>query len=202
MDPKRFVLATRNPDKVREIQDILTEETWELLSLLDFPQAGEVDEDGETFLDNALKKARASYQWTGIPSLADDSGLEVDYLGGAPGVLSSRFAGEGKDYQKNNAKLLQLLEDVVRENRTARFRCVVVLVDGEEEHWVEGVCDGVVLEELRGDSGFGYDPVFFVPEKQKTFAEMTAEEKNTISHRGIAFRKMARVIQELERIGA
>jgi len=202
MDPKRFVLATRNPDKVREIQGILEEEAWELLSLLDFPQAGEVYENGKTFLDNALEKARASYQWTGIPSLADDSGLEVDYLGGAPGVRSSRFAGEGKDYRKNNAKLLGLLKDVPREKRTARFRCIVALVDGEEERWVEGVCDGVVLEELCGDSGFGYDPVFFVPEKQKTFAEMTAEEKNAISHRGIAFRKMAQVIRELEKIGA
>ena len=192
---KRFVLATRNADKVREIQDILGDEGWELLSLRDFPQIGKVDEDGETFLDNAMKKARASYGWTGIPSLADDSGLEVDCLGGAPGVLSSRFAGEGKNYRKNNEKLLRLLEDVPREERRARFRCVVALVDGEKECWVEGVREGVILDELRGDGGFGYDPVFFVPERRKTFAEMTVGEKNGISHRGLAFRKMAEMIK-------
>ncbi len=163
----------------------------EFLSLLDFPGMAEVVEDGETLVDNALKKAQTSFQYTHISSIADDTGLEVDQLNGAPGVRSSRFAGEGVSYRDNNEKLLRLLEGVPREKRTARFRCVVAFVGGNGEHWVEGVCEGLILPEYRGDGGFGYDPIFYVPEKEKTFAEMSPEEKNAISHRGKAFRLMA-----------
>ena len=191
----KFVLATRNQDKVREIRDIIKGEEWELLSLADFPQTTEVVEDGKTFLSNALKKARSCCRETGIASLADDSGLEVDAIGGAPGILSSRFSGEKVSYRDNNEKLIRLLNGVPDEKRTARFRCVVVLADGEEEHWEEGVCEGIILSECRGDRGFGYDPLFFVPELGKTFSELDRDMKNGISHRGKAFRKMSEFIR-------
>lgn len=195
---KRIVLATFNTDKVREIQRILLPAGFELLSLGEFPDAGEIVEDGETLLENALKKAKASFRWTGLPSLADDTGLEVDALNGLPGVRSSRFAGTHASYRENNEKLLRLLQGVRREARTARFRTVVDFVDGVKEQWVEGICEGVILEQYRGVGGFGYDPLFFVPDKNKTFAEMNTEEKNGISHRGIAFRKMADLLKNLE----
>ncbi len=197
MTRRRFLLATRNSDKFKEIREILGGNGWELLSLEDFPETVEVVEDGKTFSENALKKARAAFTATRIPSLADDSGLEVDYLNGVPGVLSSRFAGENASYRDNNEKLLRLMKDVPWEKRKAKFRCVVALVNEEEEKWVEGVCNGIIFSEYRGGDGFGYDPLFFVPEENKTFAEMTGREKNKISHRGKAFRKMA----ELLRIG-
>ena len=198
MNMKRIVLATFNKDKVKEIQRILLPAGFELSSLGEFPDACEIVEDGKTLLENALKKAKASFRWTGLPSLADDTGLEVDALNGLPGVRSSRFAGAQASYRENNEKLLRLLQGVQRELRTARFRTVVAFVDGERERWVEGVSEGVILERYQGSSGFGYDPLFFVPEKNKTFAEMTTEEKNTISHRGIAFRKMADLLENLE----
>ena len=187
----QFVIATRNPDKVREIRDIMMNNSWEWFSLLDFPALAEVVEDGETLEANALKKAQASFQFTHIPSIADDTGLEVDHLNGAPGVRSSRFAGDNVSYRENNEKLLHLLKDVPQEKRKARFRCVVAFVNGKEEKWVEGVCEGMILTQYRGEGGFGYDPLFYVPEKGKTFAEMSPEEKNEISHRGKAFRQMA-----------
>jgi len=197
MTRRRFLLATRNRDKFKEIREILGKNEWELLSLEDFPETVEVVEDGKTFYENALKKARAAFTATRIPSLADDSGLEVDYLDGVPGVLSSRFAGENASYRDNNEKLLRLMKEVPWEKRKAKFRCVVALVNGEEEKWVEGVCNGIILSEYRGGDGFGYDPLFFVPEENKTFAEMTVREKNKISHRGKAFRKMAELLTGL-----
>ncbi len=187
----RLVIATRNRDKVREIRYIIKDEKWELLSLWDFPTMAEVIEDGKTLLENALKKSRASFVWTGIPSLADDTGLEVDRLNGAPGVRSSRFAGEKVSYHQNNEKLLRLLKGVPLEERTARFRCAVAFIDKKGEQWVEDTCEGIILSEYRGDGGFGYDPLFYIPAIGKTFAEMSPEEKNAISHRGKAFRKMA-----------
>ena len=193
---KQILLATRNRDKFKEIKEILGENEWELLSLENFPETVDVIEDGKTFSENALKKARAAFKVTGIPALADDSGLEVDYLNGAPGVFSSRFAGENASYRDNNEKLLYLMKNVPWEKRKAKFRCVVALVDNEGEKWVEGVCDGIILPEYRGEDGFGYDPLFFIPEKNKTFAEMTTEEKNKISHRGKAFRKMAELLRK------
>ena len=194
---RRFILATRNIDKAGEIRQILNRPSWDLLSLEGFPEIPEVEETGTTFLENALLKARTVFRETGIISIADDSGLEVDALNGAPGVRSSRFADAKGDYQKNNEKLLQLLSGISVEERTAHFRCVVALVDGKNEHWVEGICEGEILDAYRGNQGFGYDPVFFMPRLGKTFAQMTREEKNVVSHRGIAFRKMARLMQDL-----
>jgi len=193
---KRFVLATRNRDKITEIREILKNQGFEILDLLDFPEIPEVLEDGETFRDNAIKKARYIYQVTGVSSVADDSGLEVDYLEGAPGVRSSRFAGENATYAENNAKLLQLLANVPRDQRTARFRCVIAFTNSTRTATVEGVCEGIILESLRGSQGFGYDPLFHVPKYGKTFAEMNPSLKNQISHRAIALKKIKTLLMK------
>jgi XTP/dITP diphosphohydrolase len=196
MRQKRLNLATRNPDKVKEIRIILDDPKLELVSLLDFPGMGDIVEDGETLEANALKKAREAFQWTQIPSIADDTGLEVDALDGAPGVRSSRFAGEEVSYRDNCEKLLEMMKGVPKEKRTARFRCVVAYADLDEEFTVEGICEGMILNAYRGEGGFGYDPLFYLPEIGKTFAEMKPEEKNRISHRGIAFRNMNKRLQK------
>ena len=169
----------------------------DLLPLSTFPNTTEAVEDGDTLLANAIIKAELAFRETGLPSIADDSGLEVDFLDGAPGVYSSRFAGENVTYQDNNEKLLKLMQGVPEEKRTARFRCVVALVDGKSEPvWTDGVCEGHILELLQGSKGFGYDPLFYVKELQKTFAEADATEKNAISHRGQAFRNMAAILEK------
>ena len=193
---RRIVLATHNRDKLKEIRRLLDPAQFELLTLDDFDDFPEIEEDGATLEENALKKAREVYRATGLLSVADDTGLEVDALGGRPGVYSSRFAGENASYADNVRKLLEEMKDVPPDERTARFRCVVAIVDRRRETTVEGVCEGRITTEPRGQGGFGYDPVFWVPEAGKTFAEMSAEEKNTISHRGRAFRKAAQVLQQ------
>jgi len=193
---KQIILATRNTDKVTEIEDIMKLEHLKLVGIDAFPQAPDVVEDGQTLRANALKKARSAFSATGVPAVADDTGLEVDALDGAPGVYSSRLSGENATYADNNAKLLRMLQDVPREKRTARFRCVACLVDGDHEQFVEGVCEGIILQEIRGEEGFGYDPLFFLPQFGKTFAELSLDEKNKISHRGRAFRGMASVLRE------
>lgn len=199
---QRILLATQNLDKVKEIQSILGLNGWEVFSLRDFPQFSRIEESGTTLLENAQKKARMAHQWTGMLSLADDTGLEIDALNGAPGVYSSRFAGEKATYQENIQKLLKLLAGVPESLRTARFRCVVDIVDDGREEYVEGICEGYILSECRGEAGFGYDPVFYVPEVNKTFAKMTLEEKNVISHRGKAFRKAVEIVKKWYSIGA
>lgn len=191
-----MVLATRNADKVVEIRDILGLDNFELSSLLDFPDAPEIEETGGTLLENVLIKAREAFRLTRLTSIADDTGLEVDSLDGAPGVYSSRYAGENASYADNVRKLLLQMRNVPPGGRSARFRCVAALKDGAREEWVEGVCEGVIIPEPRGEGGFGYDPVFLVPDMGKTLAEMTPEEKNSISHRGKAFRKMAELLRK------
>lgn len=183
----KLVLATRNTDKIREISFILGDLPVELHSLGDYPGAPEVEEDGATFEENALKKARSGLAHTQEATLAEDSGLVVDWLKGAPGILSSRFAGEDASYEENNAKLLSALRGVALEERTAVFVCVVVLclTDGQVRTF-RGACNGIISMEPRGSSGFGYDPVFLVPEYGKTFAEMDEALKNRISHRASA----------------
>ncbi len=193
----RIVLATRNRDKVGEIRRLLDPSRFEVIPVHEVADVPEVEEDGRTLAENALKKARTAARVTGLPAMADDTGLEVDALGGRPGVFSSRFAGEGASYEDNVRKLLAELKGVPQERRTARFRCVVAIVDNSTEVTVEGVCEGLITEKPRGSGGFGYDPVFLVPEKGRTFAEMTTEEKNRISHRGQAFRKAARELEKL-----
>jgi len=183
----RLVVASKNPDKIAEMERVLAETnlTDEVVRGLDWP---EVEETGGTLAENALLKARVVVEATGLPSLADDTGLEVEALDGAPGVHTARFAGDGARYEDNVAKLLQVIEG--REDRAAQFRTVVALVfpDGVEVT-AEGAVEGVITEAARGGTGFGYDPVFEVD--GRTFAEMSLEEKNKLSHRARAIRALA-----------
>jgi XTP/dITP diphosphohydrolase len=190
------VLATANRHKVREIQAILADLPLTVRSLAEFPGAPEVVEDGATYRENALKKARSAADFTGKPALADDTGLEVDALEGRPGLYAARFAGEGCTFQDNIAKLLRLLEGVPTENRGARFVCVLAfVVPGGRELVVEGELRGRITEAQSGVSGFGYDPVFFALEVGKTLAELSFEEKNRISHRRRALDKAREFFQ-------
>ena len=194
-----IVLATKNRDKIKEIKEILKGVPVELLTFDEHSRNLSVEEDGKTLEENAVKKAEAWMRQTGKPALADDSGLEVDYLNGAPGVYSSRFAGEDATYADNNVKLLELLKDVQKERRTARFRCIAALAfpDGKKELF-EGAVEGLITDSPRGESGFGYDPVFLIPEYDKTFAELGDELKNKISHRSIAFRKVRNYLSKIK----
>jgi len=190
----KIILATHNRDKEKELQKSLEGLNVEICSLFDFPNIGEIEETGTTLLENSLLKARTVFDITGIPTIADDTGLEVDYLDGAPGVYSARYAGNNVSYQDNVDKLLIELDGVPHERRTARFRTVVTYIDKNEELWTEGYIDGIISETIIGDRGFGYDPVFFVPYKGKTFAELSSDEKNKISHRGIALQKLRKIL--------
>ena len=185
-----LVLATRNPGKVREIRDLMADLKVSLWTLNDFP-IPEIPEDAPTLEENALKKARTVAKAIGLPALADDSGLEVDALLGAPGVRSARFAGEGAGDADNCRKLLSLMEGVPPSGRTARFWCVLALVlpEGRTEV-VEGICEGRIGEAFQGEKGFGYDPLFIPEGETRTFAELGEEVKNRISHRAVALRKI------------
>jgi XTP/dITP diphosphohydrolase len=199
----KLVLATRNQHKIEEIKGILSEndgagQKLEILTLRDFPNVSEVEETGKTMRENAILKAKAVYSATGIPALADDSGLEVDALNGAPGVVSARFAGPGCTYKDNNVKLLGLLKGIPEHKRGATFRCMVALALSQDDiRIVEGKVKGIITDQEIGKNGFGYDPVFYHPESRKTYAELTQEEKNRVSHRGIAFRKAKELITRL-----
>ncbi|MFO7892007.1 MAG: RdgB/HAM1 family non-canonical purine NTP pyrophosphatase [bacterium] len=195
MEKKQIVLATRNQDKLKEIRDVFKSDYFELISWDTFDSDSEIIEDGDTLLANATKKAEVVFHKTGLPTLADDTGLEVEYLDGQPGVKSSRFAGENVTYEVNNRKLLDVLKNVPWEERNARFRTIVVFKHNKVRFNTEGICQGIIHTELTGDNGFGYDPLFYIPEKKKTFAEMKPIEKNRISHRGIAFKKMANILK-------
>ena len=190
---KEIVIATRNTGKVKELTALLGHVVEKITPLRELNSVPDIVEDGDTFRMNALKKARLVSGVTGKITLADDSGLEVDGLGGRPGVFSSRYAGEGASDKDNIRKLLEELNGI--SGRNARFVCDLALVfpDGEEIV-VEGICEGVILERPRGDGGFGYDPVFFLPDVDKTMAELTAEEKNLISHRARAVRALVMYI--------
>ena len=183
----KIVLGTRNEGKISEIRWIMRDVGVELLDSRDFPPFPEPPEEGETFLENAISKAKAVRAATGVAALADDSGLEVEALGGEPGVLSARFGGKGLSDSERNAKLLERLSGVPTEKRGARFCCIMALYPApgtEDEALVtEGYLYGRIAEEPEGDNGFGYDPVFFVPEQGMTVAQMKPDEKNAISHR-------------------
>jgi XTP/dITP diphosphohydrolase len=193
-----LVLATRNRHKGEELAAILGDLGLHIRTLDDFPDVPEVVEDGETCEANAVKKAIAIAAATGLPAVADDTGLEVDALGGRPGVYAARYAGEHATYEDNCRKLLQELKGVPRERRTARFVTVAALVfPGNGVRVAHGTLDGVIADEPSGRSGFGYDPVFFVPEIGKTLAQVSAEEKNRISHRAKAFAQVRDILSEL-----
>jgi len=195
-----IVLATSNPGKMREVRALLADLPVRLPSAADFPDVPVPDESADSFEGNAVSKALhyATHCWAW--ALADDSGLEVDALGGQPGVHSARFAGPAGDARANNAKLIAALAGVEPERRTARFRCVMALAgDGGILAVTTGALEGVITSEPRGEEGFGYDPYFLVPQAGRTTAEMSVEEKNRISHRGAALRAMRRRIEELLR---
>lgn len=191
-----IVLASRNEHKIEELIQTLEPLGIKLRSALDFPNLKEVEEDKLTLEGNALKKARYVYEETGLPALADDTGLEVDALDGRPGVFSARYAGEGSSYQNNVEKLLDELAGVAIKDRGAQFRTVVALVSDQGTHSFEGICRGVILSKSRGDKGFGYDPVFQPEGYSETFAEMDVDFKNRISHRGRAIQKLLNWLME------
>lgn len=194
---KRIVLATKNKGKIKEMRELLAPMNIEVLSLADFSPVDDAEENGATFAENAMLKARYYFAHTGTPCLADDSGLEVDALGGRPGVYSARYSGEDATDAANNAKVLREMEGIEKDKRTARFRCAMALVGEGVELTTDGTCEGALLTEERGQGGFGYDPIFYVPKFDRTLAEMSSEEKNSISHRGAAVRKMADLIAEM-----
>jgi XTP/dITP diphosphohydrolase len=186
-----IVLATRNLDKGRELRELLGGLGLRIRTLADFPIAPEVEEDGTTCEANAIKKAREIARATGVPAVADDTGLEVDALEGRPGVYAARYAGDHATYEENCRKLLLELGGVPRPKRTARFLTVAAIAFPSGEIYVtQGSLEGLITEQPVGDRGFGYDPVFLVPEFDKTLAQMTAEEKNRMSHRAKAFAQM------------
>ncbi|MDZ7772370.1 MAG: RdgB/HAM1 family non-canonical purine NTP pyrophosphatase [Balneolaceae bacterium] len=181
-----IVLASRNEHKIAELRELLKPLGIRLRPASDFEGLGEVEEDRPTLEGNALKKARYVHGETGLPALADDTGLEVDALDGRPGVYSARYAGQDARDEDNVTKLLEELAGVAQDDRGAQFRTVVAFVHPSSTHTFEGVCRGAILEERRGEKGFGYDPVFRPEGYRETFAELEAGEKNRISHRGRA----------------
>lgn len=191
---QKLILATRNKGKLKEIKGILNDLSIEINNLSDYSSIPEVVEDGKTLEENALKKAREIFRLTGIPTLADDTGLEVLYLGMAPGVISARYAGEKVSYDANNRKLLKELENIPLDKRTAQFRCVAAFIAKDIEKITEGICHGKIIDNLRGTGGFGYDPLFVPDGYDLTFAELPIETKNHISHRAKAFQKMKLIL--------
>ena len=190
-----LVLATRNRDKVIELVALLGGLGITIHTLDEFPDAPDVVEDGDTCLANAVKKARAIAEFTGLPAVADDTGLEVDALGGRPGVYAARYAGEGATYEDNCLKLLRELSGVPRERRTARFLTVAALaLPSGKIQVAQGTLDGVIAEAAVGSSGFGYDPVFFIPELGMTLAQLASDQKNRVSHRAKAFASVREIL--------
>lgn len=195
---KEIVLATGNKHKVKEIKDILKEMPLKVLSIADFKNVPEVVEDGATLEDNAVKKAKTAALFLKKWVLSDDTGLEVEYLNGEPGVYSARWAGPGCSYEDNNKKLLNMLKDVPEKKRKACFKCVIAISDPEGRViTAEGKIDGIISTEISGTNGFGYDPLFFVPSQKKTFAELSSEVKNKISHRANALIEAKKIILKL-----
>lgn len=193
----KLVLATKNRGKVREMASYLSEAGLEVVSM-DEVDAPDVEETGETLEENARLKALSAARATGYWALGEDTGLEVDALGGAPGVRSARYAGDGASDEDNNAKLLRELQGVTEAQRTARFRTVMALASPDGRVWTtEGRMEGLILSEPRGAGGFGYDPLFFSPQAGRTLAELSVKEKDAVSHRGKALRAMLSLIRDL-----
>ena len=193
---KRLIFATGNQNKMREIREILADLPVEILSMKEAGIEADIVEDGKTFEENAIIKAKTIMELTGELVLADDSGLEIDYLNKEPGIYSARYMGEDTSYHIKNAKLIERLEGVPDEKRTARFVCAIAAVfpDGKELV-VRGTVEGIIGYEEKGENGFGYDPIFYLPERGCTTAELSPEEKNSISHRGNALRLMNELLE-------
>lgn len=193
----KLVLATHNRHKVEEISQIISDLPFELFSLDNFPEIGNIIEDGATLEENARKKAQTVYRTTGMLSLADDTGLEVDALGGKPGVYSARYSGETATYERNNEKLLDELKDVPFEKRTAKFRCVISVIGSGIDETAMGEVQGRILENVRGKNGFGYDPLFVPDGYDVTYAEMDSGLKNKSSHRAKALEGAKKILTRL-----
>lgn len=192
------VLASSNPGKVKEIQALLTDSDIVIRPQSDF-NVPDAIEDGLTFVENAIIKVRHACKLTGLPALADDSGIEVDYLNGQPGIYSARYAGEHSNNEANNQKLLKELEGVDKDHRTARFQCLIVYMQHEFDPTpiiCQGTWEGFITTELSGVQGFGYDPLFYVPDHQCTSAELPPELKNRISHRGQALQQLVAALKQ------
>ena len=191
------IIASGNKGKLKEFQTLMEGLDVKVKSMKDFPEIGDIEENGQSFAENAYIKAKAVFDATGCMAIADDSGLEVDALGGAPGIYSARYAGEEKDDEANNQKLLEALEDIEDEKRGAQFHCAIVAIDKDGNRYdAEGIVRGRILRAARGDNGFGYDPLFYVEDYGKTTAELSMEEKNSISHRGQAVRAIVATLQK------
>ncbi|MFW6134347.1 MAG: RdgB/HAM1 family non-canonical purine NTP pyrophosphatase [Elusimicrobiota bacterium] len=199
----KIIIATNNPDKYREIKNIWKDlEEYELDWLGNYPDIKDIQETGDTLEENASIKAKFTADMLGFYAVADDTGLFVDYLDGAPGIYSSRFAGENATYEENVEKLLDVMEGIPRKERRAEFRCIVCLSrKNEEDIFTMGVVKGYITQKRRGEHGFGYDPVFEVDETGRTFAQMQPEEKNSISHRFLAFKNMKNKVREVAQFG-
>lgn len=194
---KEFVLATTNPGKLREMHDLLEETQWRVRGLTDFDPVPEPFEDGHTFEANARIKALYYSEKLGLPALADDSGLEVDAINGAPGVISAIYAGQPRNDHANNAKLVSVLANVPQDRRTARYRCAMAFaVGGRVLLESSGSVEGQIIDTPHGYNGFGYDAHFLLPDRGQTMAELTPEDKNAISHRGQALREMLKLLRE------
>ena len=198
MSDKRIVLATGNPGKVREINQLLENSGFEILPQSDFGTP-EAEETGLTFVENAILKARNAARHSTLPAIADDSGIEVDALNGAPGIYSARFAGTGSSDEENVNKLLEILKEVPETQRTARFQCVMVYMRHAEDPTpliFQGTWEGHILTEPKGENGFGYDPVFHVPQHECSAAELDPDTKNAMSHRGQALRQLVAALSQ------
>ena len=196
----KLVLATHNDGKILEMQYALKDISVDVITLKDFPYIDEIPETGQTLLENAFIKAKTVFNETGLPSLADDTGLEIDALSGEPGVYSARYAGENASYLDNCAKVLSKLDGVRPENRTARFRTIMAFVGKDKKFHCEGNVNGLIFDEMIGHNGFGYDPIFYYPKLEKTFAELKKDEKNSISHRGKALRNFCEILKKQRNI--
>ena len=193
----KIILATHNANKLVEVRKILSGLPLEIEALASYPDIPIIEENGETFAENALLKANTVFEATEILTIADDSGLEVDALDGAPGIRSARFSENHHDYSANNRKLLESLKTVPKGERGAQFRCVAAIVTTGCKEIMEGIVRGRIIEEARGEKGFGYDPLFVPEGFDQTFAELGEDIKNRISHRALAFEKVGEVLKKM-----
>ncbi|MDY6864178.1 MAG: XTP/dITP diphosphatase [Thermodesulfobacteriota bacterium] len=197
MDKIELVFATRNFNKLKEIRTIFKDSMFKILSLDNFPEIPSWHEDGESFAENAIKKATIVAKYTGKYTIADDSGLEVEALNGRPGIYSARYAGKNSDDKANNNKLIKELKGIPQNKRDAMFRCVIVVASPDCKYCLaEGTCKGNIIDIPRGKNGFGYDPIFFIPDIKRTMAELSLSEKNKISHRALAIKELKKILPE------
>ena len=196
---KNIVIASSNNHKVSEISSHIEPFFDKILSLKDFPKIGEIIENGNSIEENSFIKSRASFNYTKLASVADDTILEVDHLNGDPGLYTARYAGEHATYEQNMQKLLKNLKGVPKKMRTARFRTIISYVDNVNDFFVEGVCEGEILKKKTGNNGFGYDPIFFSSEFNMSLAQMNSVQKNNISHRGLALKNFISKIREINK---